>query len=91
MKDDLGVDVPFNYKTQDVNDVLAEHGPVDFYWDMVGGKSFESAIEHTKTLGKIIVSPRMLSTSSGLTERRAAVRRSGWRIQFQRKIRSQGK
>lgn len=77
MKAELGVDVPFNYKTQDVNEVLAGHGPVDFYWDMVGGESFESAIEHTKPLGKIIVSPQSLLSAQGLTNKRISVCRCG--------------
>ncbi|KAJ8514987.1 hypothetical protein ONZ45_g7524 [Pleurotus djamor] len=40
----LGVDVAFNYKTTKISDVLAEHGPIDLYWDNVGGETLEAAL-----------------------------------------------
>ncbi|KAJ8489819.1 hypothetical protein ONZ45_g13427 [Pleurotus djamor] len=40
----LGVDVAFNYKTTKIDDVLAEHGPIDLYWDNVGGETLEAAL-----------------------------------------------
>lgn len=27
----IGVDVPINYKTEDVADILKQHGPIDMY------------------------------------------------------------
>ncbi|KAL0960208.1 hypothetical protein HGRIS_011841 [Hohenbuehelia grisea] len=42
---EIGVDVPFNYKTTSVADVLAKEGPIDIYWDNVGGKTLEDALE----------------------------------------------
>jgi NADPH-dependent curcumin reductase CurA len=37
----IGVDVPFNYKKEKFSDVLAREGPIDIYWDNVGGESLE--------------------------------------------------
>ncbi|KAF8688519.1 NAD-P-binding protein, partial [Rhizoctonia solani] len=39
--EDIGVDVPFDYKTQSIADVLAKEGPIDIYWDNVGGSTLE--------------------------------------------------
>ncbi|GBE89550.1 Zinc-type alcohol dehydrogenase-like protein [Sparassis crispa] len=41
---ELGADVAFNYKTVPVSKVLQNEGPIDIYWDNVGGESFEAAI-----------------------------------------------
>ncbi|PCH38850.1 NAD(P)-binding protein [Wolfiporia cocos MD-104 SS10] len=40
----LGADVAFNYKTENTREVLAREGPIDVYWDGVGGETFEAAI-----------------------------------------------
>lgn len=37
----IGVDVPFNYKKEKISDVLAREGPIDIYWDNVGGETLE--------------------------------------------------
>lgn len=37
----IGVDVAFNYKTEKIADVLAKEGPIDIYWDNVGGPTLE--------------------------------------------------
>ncbi|KAJ7777710.1 alcohol dehydrogenase [Mycena maculata] len=42
---DIGVDVAFNYKTTDTRAVLEKEGPIDVYWDNVGGEVLEAAIE----------------------------------------------
>lgn len=51
------MDVAFNYKTTKVADVLKEHGPIDIYFDNVGGETLDVALEHIKQFGRIIVSP----------------------------------
>ena len=33
----IGVDVPFNYKEQDTEKVLREHGPIDMYAIITSG------------------------------------------------------
>lgn len=40
----LGADVVFNYKTEKTADVLQREGPINIYWDNVGGETFEAAI-----------------------------------------------
>ncbi|KAM5534492.1 hypothetical protein V8D89_011824 [Ganoderma adspersum] len=42
----IGVDVAFNYKTTKTADVLEKEGPINVYWDNVGGESLEAAIEY---------------------------------------------
>jgi threonine dehydrogenase-like Zn-dependent dehydrogenase len=37
----IGVDVAFNYKKDSVADVLGKEGPIDIYWDNVGGSTLE--------------------------------------------------
>ncbi|EJD50376.1 NAD(P)-binding protein [Auricularia subglabra TFB-10046 SS5] len=51
---ELGADVVFNYKTASVDDVLKEHGPVDIYWDHVGGKTLDAVIPHMNLHGRIL-------------------------------------
>ncbi|KAJ7364782.1 hypothetical protein DFH08DRAFT_920974 [Mycena albidolilacea] len=42
----LGADVAFNYKTTDTRTVLGKEGPIDVYWDNVGGDVLEAALEN---------------------------------------------
>ncbi|KXN88464.1 Zinc-type alcohol dehydrogenase-like protein PB24D3.08c [Leucoagaricus sp. SymC.cos] len=42
---ELGADVAFNYKTTPVRDVLSEEGPIDIFWDHVGGETLEAALD----------------------------------------------
>ncbi|KAK7044412.1 zinc-type alcohol dehydrogenase-like protein PB24D3.08c [Favolaschia claudopus] len=51
----LGADVAFNYKTHPVSKTLKEHGPLDIYWDNVGGESVEAAIENARTRARFIM------------------------------------
>ncbi|KAF8881860.1 alcohol dehydrogenase [Infundibulicybe gibba] len=41
----LGTDVAFNYKTTDTRAVLNKEGPLNVYWDNVGGESLEAAMD----------------------------------------------
>ncbi|PIL32414.1 hypothetical protein GSI_05660 [Ganoderma sinense ZZ0214-1] len=50
----VGADVAFNYKTERTADVLAKEGPVDVYWDNVGGETLEAAIEHSARYARFI-------------------------------------
>ncbi|KAJ7456097.1 hypothetical protein FB451DRAFT_1564709 [Mycena latifolia] len=43
---DLGADVAFNYKTTDTRAVLEKEGPIDVYWDNVGGDVLDAALQH---------------------------------------------
>ncbi|KAH9937950.1 hypothetical protein B0H21DRAFT_825394 [Amylocystis lapponica] len=40
----LGADVVFNYKTTDTHEILQREGPINVFWDNVGGPSLEAAI-----------------------------------------------
>jgi NADPH-dependent curcumin reductase CurA len=41
---ELGADVAFNYKTTKTSEVLEKEGPIDVYWDNVGGETLEAAL-----------------------------------------------
>ncbi|KAF8904831.1 hypothetical protein CPB85DRAFT_1376891 [Mucidula mucida] len=51
---ELGADAVFNYKTEDTLGVLKREGPLDVYWDNVGGAILDAAIESMKDHGRII-------------------------------------
>ncbi|KAK7458784.1 hypothetical protein VKT23_009789 [Stygiomarasmius scandens] len=40
----VGADVAFNYKTTSTEEVLAKEGPIDVYWDNVGGSTLDAAL-----------------------------------------------
>ncbi|TBU46930.1 alcohol dehydrogenase [Dichomitus squalens] len=45
----IGADVAFNYKTTKTATVLQKEGPINIFWDNVGGETFEAAIEYAAT------------------------------------------
>ncbi|KAF8210835.1 alcohol dehydrogenase [Mycena galopus ATCC 62051] len=51
---EIGADVAFNYKTTDTREVLAREGPIDVYWDNVGGSTLDAALEHAAINGRIL-------------------------------------
>ena len=51
--DELGFDAAFNYHDGSVAKQLADHGPVDVYFDNVGGDHLEGAIFHMADYGRI--------------------------------------
>ncbi|KAF8884419.1 alcohol dehydrogenase [Gymnopilus junonius] len=42
---ELGADVAFNYKAVKTTDVLRKEGPIDIFWDNVGGATLDAALE----------------------------------------------
>ncbi|KAG8986301.1 hypothetical protein FRB90_004096, partial [Tulasnella sp. 427] len=52
---EIGVDVAFNYKKEDVGAMLKESGGIDIYWDNVGGKTLETAMGQMNKYGRIII------------------------------------
>ncbi|KAJ7462119.1 hypothetical protein FB451DRAFT_1353065 [Mycena latifolia] len=50
----VGADVAFNYKTTPVAAALAEHGPIDLFFDNVGGEQLETALENMNMNGRVI-------------------------------------
>ncbi|KAJ7872490.1 hypothetical protein B0H14DRAFT_2721849 [Mycena olivaceomarginata] len=51
---EIGADVAFNYKTTDVREVLAKEGPLDIFWDNVGGDQLDAAMEFAAKNARII-------------------------------------
>ncbi|KAJ7242358.1 hypothetical protein B0H12DRAFT_1132438 [Mycena haematopus] len=51
----LGADVAFNYKTTPIVEVLKKYGPLDIYWDNVGGRTVETAIEYSRLHARLIM------------------------------------
>ncbi|CAE6439988.1 unnamed protein product [Rhizoctonia solani] len=51
----IGVDVGFNYKTQNIAEVLAKEGPIDIYWDNVGGSTLEAALDACNADARVVV------------------------------------
>ncbi|KAF9027541.1 NAD(P)-binding protein [Hymenopellis radicata] len=43
---ELGADVAFNYKSTSTKDILERHGPINVYWDHVGGEVLDLALEY---------------------------------------------
>ncbi|CAL1714159.1 unnamed protein product [Somion occarium] len=50
----IGADVAFNYKETDIAKVLAEHGPIDIYWDNASGSTLDAALCNMSTFGLIV-------------------------------------
>lgn len=53
LTDELGFDAAFNYKDGKVASLLEPHGPVDVYFDNVGGEHLEAAIRHMADFGRL--------------------------------------
>jgi len=51
---DIGADVAFNYKTESTDEILEKHGPIDIYWDHVGGESLDLAFKHAARFARFI-------------------------------------
>ncbi|KAJ7715692.1 hypothetical protein B0H16DRAFT_1452672 [Mycena metata] len=52
----IGADASFNYKKSDsaLQDELKAHGPIDIYFDNVGGKHLEVALDNMNLNGRVI-------------------------------------
>ncbi|KAJ7439110.1 hypothetical protein FB451DRAFT_1415912 [Mycena latifolia] len=51
---EIGADVAFNYKTSDVREVLEKEGPIDIFWDNVGGPTLDAAMEFANMHSRFI-------------------------------------
>lgn len=51
--DELGFDAAFNYRDGSVSRQLKPHGPIDVYFDNVGGDHLEGAINRMRNFGRI--------------------------------------
>ena len=57
LMDQVGIDVAFNYKKEDLDAQLKKGCPggIDIYFDNVGGKHLEAAIANMNTFGRIVL------------------------------------
>jgi len=60
----IGTDVAFNYKTDTTLDILQRDGPIDIYWDNVGGESLEAALEAAAWHARFIMCGMITSYNS---------------------------
>ncbi|KAB5590233.1 hypothetical protein CTheo_6336 [Ceratobasidium theobromae] len=51
----IGVDVAFNYKTESIADILHKEGPIDIYWDNVGGPTLDAALGACAMRGRVVI------------------------------------
>ncbi|KAF8158806.1 hypothetical protein K438DRAFT_1942587 [Mycena galopus ATCC 62051] len=51
---EIGADVAFNYKTTNTREVLEREGPIDVYWDNVGGEILEAALDNANIYGRFL-------------------------------------
>ncbi|EIM82740.1 alcohol dehydrogenase [Stereum hirsutum FP-91666 SS1] len=50
----LGADVAFNYKTSSTKEILEREGPIDVYWDNVGGEVLDLALVNSSVGARFI-------------------------------------
>ncbi|PBK62200.1 NAD(P)-binding protein, partial [Armillaria solidipes] len=51
----LGADHAFNYRTSHTSEELRRHGPIDIYFDNVGGPTLEAAIENANNHARFVI------------------------------------
>ncbi|KAF7375739.1 SGNH hydrolase [Mycena sanguinolenta] len=52
---EIGADVAFNYKTTNTREVLEREGPIDVYWDNVGGEILEAALDNANDYARFLL------------------------------------
>ncbi|KAH7913965.1 alcohol dehydrogenase [Hygrophoropsis aurantiaca] len=57
----IGADVAFNYKTTNTADVLEREGPLNVFWDNVGGATLEAALDAAAPEGARFIECGMIS------------------------------
>jgi len=55
LRDEIGADVAFNYKTEDPYEVLAKHGPVDVFFDNTNGPQLDAALANANVGGRFVI------------------------------------
>ncbi|KAI9065187.1 NAD-P-binding protein [Trametes sanguinea] len=51
---EVGADVAFNYKTVNTRKILEKEGPINIYWDNVGGETLEAALDFAERHARFI-------------------------------------
>jgi len=64
----LGADHVFNYRTSDVAEELRKHGPIDIYFDNVGGPTLEAAIENANQNARFVICGMVSQYNTHITE-----------------------
>jgi len=64
---EIGADVAFNYKTTKASEVLEKEGPIDVYWDNVGGESLEAALDAAANHARFIECGMISTYNTSLT------------------------
>ncbi|KAF7341792.1 NAD P-binding protein [Mycena sanguinolenta] len=59
----IGADVAFNYKTTNTRELLELEGPIDVYWDNVGGEILEAALDNANIHGRFINLNQLMAKS----------------------------
>uniref|UniRef100_UPI0031B8B3CB Ene-reductase 1 n=1 Tax=Cyclocybe aegerita TaxID=1973307 RepID=UPI0031B8B3CB len=62
---EVGADVAFNYKTTNTAEVLEKEGPIDIYWDNVGGETLEAALNAANVNARFIECGMISGYNSG--------------------------
>ncbi|KZV72728.1 alcohol dehydrogenase [Peniophora sp. CONT] len=62
---DCGADVSFNYKTQRTEDILKEHGPIDIYYDNVGGETLDLSLNYASNKARFIICGQIAGFNEG--------------------------
>ncbi|KAJ3517329.1 hypothetical protein NLJ89_g582 [Agrocybe chaxingu] len=62
---EVGADVAFNYKTTNTAEVLEKEGPIDIYWDNVGGETLEAALSAANVNARFIECGMISGYNSG--------------------------
>ncbi|KAF9456064.1 hypothetical protein BDZ94DRAFT_1285900 [Collybia nuda] len=52
---DIGADIAFNYKTTSTEEILKKEGPINIYWDNVGGEILDLALKYASVGAQFIV------------------------------------
>ncbi|KAJ6587548.1 hypothetical protein DFH09DRAFT_1141325, partial [Mycena vulgaris] len=63
---EVGADVAFNYKTTNISEVLAREGPINVYWDNVGGETLDAALEHAALYARFVNIDQIFAKSLSL-------------------------
>ncbi|KAF7965960.1 hypothetical protein HWV62_39162 [Athelia sp. TMB] len=51
---EIGTDVAFNYKTESTKEVMEREGPINIYWDNVGGETLDLALANAAPHARFI-------------------------------------
>ncbi|KAF9001013.1 alcohol dehydrogenase [Cyathus striatus] len=64
---ECGADVAFDYKTTSTKDVLEKEGPIDIYWDNVGGDTLDLALTYANFNGRFLECGMIEGYNTGFT------------------------